>query len=32
MENMPGITNDHQNYKKFECSDQCIKKEPESEK
>ena len=32
MENMPGITNDHQNYEKCECRDQCIKKEPESEK
>ena len=29
---MPGITNGHQNYEKSECRDQCIKKEPESEK
>ena len=27
-----GITNGHQNYEKCECSDQCIKKEPEGEK
>ena len=26
MENMPGITNGHQNYEKCECRDQCIKK------
>ena len=32
MENMPGITNGHQNYEKRACRDQCIKKELESEK
>ena len=27
MENVPGITNGHQNYEKsFECRDQCTKK------
>ena len=26
MENMPGITNGHQNYKKCACRDQYIKK------
>ena len=34
-ENMPGITNSHQNghhYEKKEFREQCIKKEPESEK
>ena len=31
-ENMPGITDGHQNYEKCEYSDQCIRKEPESEK
>ena len=31
MENMSDITNGYQNQK-CECSDQCIKKEPESEK
>ena len=31
-ENMSGITDGHQNYEKCECSDRCIKKEPESEK
>ena len=32
MENMPGITNGHKNYMKCAFRDQCIKKEPESEK
>ena len=32
MENMPGITDGHQNYEKYDCKDQYIKKEPESEK
>ena len=32
IENMPGVTNGHQNYEKCECRDQCIKKAPESEK
>ena len=32
MENMSDITNGYQNQEKCECSDQCIKKEPESEK
>ena len=31
-ENLSGITDGHQNYEKCECSDRCIKKEPESEK
>ena len=31
-ENMPGITNSHQNYEKSEFREQCIKKAPESEK
>ena len=30
-ENMPGITDSHQNYEKCECSDWYIKKEQESE-
>ena len=32
MKNMPGIDDGHQNYEKCEGRDQCIKKEPESEK
>ena len=31
-ENVPGITDGHQSYEKCECKDQCVKKEPESEK
>ena len=31
-ENISGITDDHQNYEKCECSDRCIKKEPENKK
>ena len=27
-----GITDDYQNYEKCECSDRCIKREPENEK
>ena len=26
MENIPGITNGHQNYEKCECKDRCIKR------
>ena len=31
MEYMSGITDGHHNYEKCECSDWCIKEEPESE-
>ena len=31
MENTSGITDGHQNYEKCECTDLCLKKEPESE-